>query len=135
MGHNVAWYIRTCHICQLQQTHQVSIPPIVTTPIPLFAKMYMDTMHLPHAGSFYYIIQGHYSLTYYLEFKMLRKETRQAIGNWIFQDILCQWGTLVEIVSDNGKPFIVVLSYMEQKYHMKHIRISGYNLHANRIVK
>ncbi len=92
-------------------------------------------MHLLHAGGFHYIVQGRCSLTHYPEFKMLRKETGQAIGNWIFQDILCRWGTLIEIVSDNGKPFIVVLSYMEQKYHMKHIRISGYNLHANRIVK
>src|SRR5258707_14881075 len=95
----------------------------------------MDTMHLTGRGSFHYVIQGHYSLPYCLEFKRLGKETRQAIGNWIFQDILCRWGTLIEIVSDNGKPFIVVLSYMEQKYHMKHIRISGYNLHTNRIVE
>ena len=29
----------------------------------------------------------------------------------------------------------MALSYMEQKYHMKHIRISGYNLHANGIVE
>ena len=37
-------------------------------------------------------------------FRMLRKETAQAIGDWIFQDILLSLGgTLVEIVSDNGK--------------------------------
>ncbi len=135
MGHDVAWYVRTCHICQLQQARQVSIPPIVAMPAPLFAKIYMDTMHLLRAGGFHYIVQGRCSLTHYLEFKMLQKETRQAIGDWIFQDILCRWGTLIEIVSDNGKPFIMALSYMEQKYHVKHIRISGYNSHANGIVK
>ena len=66
---------------------------------------------------------------------MLRKETAQALRDWIFQDILCRWGTLVEIVSDNGKPFIATLSYLEKKYHVKHIRISGYNSHANGIVE
>ena len=66
---------------------------------------------------------------------MLQKETGQAIGDWIFQDILCRWGTLVEIISDNGKPFIAALSYMEQKYHVKHIRISGYNSRTNGIVE
>ena len=35
---------------------------------------------------------------------MLRKEMAQAIGDWIFQDIICQWGAIVKIVSDNGKP-------------------------------
>ena len=66
---------------------------------------------------------------------MLRKETAQALGDWIFQDILCHWGTLVEIVSDNGKPFIATLSYLEKKYHVKHIWISGYNSCTNGIVE
>ena len=66
---------------------------------------------------------------------MLRKETVQAIGNWIFQDVLCRWGTLIEIVSNNRKPLIAALGYLEKGYHIKHIQISGYNSHANRIVE
>jgi hypothetical protein len=66
---------------------------------------------------------------------MLRKETAQALGDWIFQDIICRWGALVEIVSDNGKPFVAALGYIEKKYHIKHIRISGYNSRANGIVE
>ena len=41
----------------------------------------------------------------------------------------------MEIVSDNGKPFVAALRYLEKKYHVKHIRISGYNSRANGIVK
>jgi hypothetical protein len=63
------------------------------------------------------------------------KETTQAIGDWIFQDILCRWGTLVEIVSDNGKPFIAALAHLEKKYHIKHVRVSGYNSCANGIAE
>ena len=83
--------------------------------------MYMDTMHLSRSGGFSYIVQGRCSLTHYPEFRMLRKETTQALGDWIFQDILSRWGTLIEIVSDNGKPFVAVLSHLEKKYHVKHI--------------
>ena len=83
--------------------------------------MYMDTMHLPCSAGFVFIVQGRCSLTNYTEFRALQKETTQAIGNWIFQDILCQWGTLVEIVSDNGKPFVAALGYLAKKYHIKHI--------------
>ena len=135
LGHDIAWYVRTCHICPTRQTRQISIPPVVATPAPLFAKMYMDTMHLPHSTGFAFIMQGRCSLTNYPEFRALRKETAQAIGDWIFQDILCRWGTLVEIVSDNGKPFVAALGYLAKKYHIKHIQISGYNSHANGIVK
>ena len=92
-------------------------------------------MHLPRLGRFTYIIQGRCSLTHYPEYWMLRKETMQTIGDWIFQDILCQWGTLIEIVTDNRKPFIAALSHLEKKYHIKHIRISSYNSQANRIVE
>ena len=72
---------------------------------------------------------------HYPEFHMLWKENVQALGEWIFQDVLCQWSTLVEIVSDNGKPFVAVLRYLEQKYHIKHIHISRYTSHANGIVE
>ena len=135
MGQDIAWYVKTCHICQSRQTHQVLIPPVVATPAPLFTKMFMDTMHLPRSGGFSYIAQGRCSLTGYPEFRMLRKETAQSLGNWIFQDVLCRWGTLTEIVSDNGKPFVAALTYLERKYHIKHIRISGYNSRTNGIVE
>ena len=58
IGCDITWYVRTCHICQLRQTRQIAIPPIVATPAPLFAKMYMDMMHLPRLGGFSYIVQS-----------------------------------------------------------------------------
>ena len=66
---------------------------------------------------------------------MLLKEMAQALSDWIFQDMLCQWGTLTEIVLDNGKPFVTALTHLERKYHVKHIQISGYNSHTNGIVE
>jgi hypothetical protein len=97
--------------------------------------MYMDTMHLPRSSGYTYIVQGHCLPSGYPDFCMLCKETVQNIGNWIFQDVLCRWGMLAEIVSDNGKPFVAALLYLECKYHIKHIRISSYNLCANSIVE
>jgi hypothetical protein len=66
---------------------------------------------------------------------MLRKENAKVIGDWIFEDILCCWGTLVEIVTDNGPQFIKALAYLEKRYHIKHIRISACNSQANSIVE
>ena len=68
---------------------------------------------------------------------MLRRETANAIGGWILKNLLCRRGTLVEIVTDNGTrvPFVKSLGHPEEKYHVKHIRISGYNLRTNGIVE
>src|SRR5258705_8855186 len=135
MRADIAWFIKTCRLCQLRQTRNVLIPPTVATPAPLFAKIYTDTMHLPKSGSFKYIVQGRCSLVHYVEFRMLRKETGQTIGDWLFEDVLCRWGGLTEIVSDNGAPFIKAIEYLAKKYRIHHIRISGYNSRANRLIK
>jgi hypothetical protein len=66
---------------------------------------------------------------------MLKAENSTALGNWIFQDILCRWGALGEIVTDNGAPFLKALAYLSKCYHINHIRISGYNSRANGIVE
>ena len=66
---------------------------------------------------------------------MLRKENARALGNWILHDIIYRWGLLLEIVMDNGPMFIKVLAYLEKYYHIKHIRISGYNSHVNGLVE
>ena len=41
----------------------------------------------------------------------------------------------MEIVTDNGPAFLKALSHLEKHYHIKHIRISGYNSRANGLVE
>jgi Integrase zinc binding domain len=132
---DVIWFVCTCHLCQIRQTRTILIPPTVAIPAPLFAKMYMDSMHMPPAGGFRYIAQGCCSLTHYPKFQMLRSESAKTLGDWIFEDILCRWGALSEIVSDNGAPYIKALDYLAKHYHIHHIRISGYNSRANGTVE
>ena len=57
------------------------------------------------------------------------------LGDWIFEDILCRWGSLREIVTDNGAPFLKALDYLLKHYHINHIRISGYNSHTNGMIE
>jgi hypothetical protein len=37
-----------------------------------------------------------------------------AIGDWLFEAILCRWGALSEIVTDNGGPFVKALGYLSK---------------------
>ena len=46
---DVRWYIKSCHECQIRQTMKVRVPPTVATLAPLFRKVYVDTMFMPHA--------------------------------------------------------------------------------------
>ena len=104
-------------------------------PAPLFGKVYIDTMHLPVSFGKKYIIQGCCSLCTWPEFHALTKENTTALRDWTFQDLICRWGALYKIVTDNRKPFIKALTYLSKHYHINHIRISRYNLRANGIVE
>jgi hypothetical protein len=135
MAHDISWFVRTCHLCQLRKTQHVLIPPTVATPAPLFSKVYMDTMHLTPSAGYKYIVQGRCSLTHWPEWDMLRTETAKSLARFILNNIIYRWGTLLEIVTDNGAPFVKAMDYLAKHYHIKHIRISGYNSRANGLVE
>ena len=96
----------------------ILIPPVVAIPTPLFNKMYMDMMHLPKSGGFKYFVQGRCSLTHFPEHCALCAKTAKILGDWIFEDILCRWGMLCEIVTDNSPAFVKALDYLSKRYHI-----------------
>ena len=132
---NVTWFVHTCHLCQLQKTQHVLIPPTVAMPAPLFSKVYMDTMHLTPSSGYKYIVQARCSLTHWPEWDMFRTESAKTLAKFILHNIIYRWGTLLEIVSDNGAPFVKAMDYLAKQYNIKHIRILGYNSRANGLVE
>ena len=66
---------------------------------------------------------------------MLARENTNAIAKWLFEDIICCWGALNKIVTNNGPLIIKAVTHLAQKYHLNHICISSYNKHANGIVE
>ena len=135
LANDVKWYIQTCHECQIRQTTKVRIPPTVPAPASLFRKAYVDTMFMPHASGYQYIVQARCSLTAWPEWCALRTETGRTLGAFLFEEILCRWGAVEEIVTDNGTAFVAALSWLEQCFGIRHIRISAYNSQANDIVE
>jgi hypothetical protein len=89
MQDDIKWFIQTCHLCQEHQICLIRIPPTVATPVPLFTKVFLDILHLPTSNGFHYIIQARCSLTHYPEYRLLRSQTSQVVGEWLFQDLLC----------------------------------------------
>jgi len=62
---------------------------------------------------------------------MLQHENSCTLGSFVFEDILCHWGAVEEIVTDNGPAFVQVVEYLSKQYHINYICISPYNSHAN----
>ena len=132
---DVKWYICTCHECQIHQTARLHIPPTVPVVGGLFHKVYIDTMVMPRSGSYCYIIQAQCALTAYLEWHMLQSKNTSAIVSFILEDILCHWGAVFELITDNGPAFIQALDVLVSQYGICHIWISPYNSQVNGVVK
>jgi len=92
-------------------------------------------MFMPLAGGFRYIVQAWCSLTAWPEWRALHMETSHTLGNFIFEEILCRWGAVGEIVTDNGTAYIAALEWLADKYGIHHIHISAYNSQVNGIVE
>src|SRR3984893_5911801 len=92
-------------------------------------------MFLPRARSLRLLVHARCSLSAYLEARMLRNETARLLGTFLFEDILCQWGAVEEIITDNGTPFIKALDFLKKRYGICHIRISGYNSRTNGVIE
>jgi hypothetical protein len=62
-------------------------------------------------------------------------ETGCTLSSFIFEEILCRWGAVGEIVTDTRTTDVVVLDWLSSRYGIRHIRISAYNSHANGIIE
>lgn len=130
LDRDVKWFIRTCHECQIRLLKKIIIPPTVPTPGGLFRKIYIDTMLMPKAKGYRYIIHARCSLTAYPEWAMVRNENAEAIAKFLFQ-IMCRWGAIETIVTDNAPQYLQAAEILVQKYHVHHIKISPYNSRAS----
>ena len=86
-------------------------------------------------NSYKYIVHGRDHLSSWAEVQALKNESAESIGWWLFEEIICCWGCLVEIVTDNGGPFRKAVCWLKQKYGIMGITISSYNLQANSSVE
>ncbi|CAA7265259.1 unnamed protein product [Cyclocybe aegerita] len=135
MDADIKWFLDTCHECQFMSQQAVLLPPTVISPPGLFQKCHIDTMHLPKSGGYKYVVQARDNLSGWPEFEMLRKENHKAIGRFLLEKIMMRWGSVLEMVTDNGTPFVKALAWLEGKYNVSHIQISGYNSRANGTVE
>ena len=66
---------------------------------------------------------------------MLRSENASVIASFIFEDILCRWGAVSELITDNGPAFVQALDVLTSWYGIHHIQISPYNSQVNGVVE
>ena len=129
---DVSWYCKTCQLCQERQKVLLKIPPIITHTPSLFQRLHADTMSMtPKSNGCGHITHGRCGMSSWMEGRPLREETARTIGMWLFEDIICRWGCIMEIITDNASVYRAAVAWLENKCGIKGIRISSYNSKAN----
>ena len=59
-------------------------------------------MFMPNAKGFKYIVAAQDDLTGGAEGRALQKSNARAISQFVFEEILCRYGTVGQITTDNG---------------------------------
>ena len=136
MERDINQFVKTCHPCQERQIQLVKIPPTLTHTPSIFEVLHADVMHMsPASNGCKYIVHGRDNLSSWPEARALRDEKARTIALWLYEDILCRWGAIKTIVTDNGSPFIAAAQWIEKKWGIKHITISPYNSQANGLIE
>jgi len=132
MERDINQFVKTCHPCQERQKQLVRIPPTKTHTPSIFEILHADIMHMtPASNGCKYIVHGRCSLASWAEARALRDEKARSIALWLYEEILCRWGSLRLIISDNAESFKAAVQWIEKKWGIKHITISPYNSQAN----
>jgi hypothetical protein len=136
MFQDVSSHVKSCHECQLCSTKKPVISPHVSQPATKFSKIYVDVMDMPKGkGGFKYIVAARNDVSQAAEGRALRMATAHNIAMFLWEDIICHYGAIAEIVTNNRKEFEGACALLIQKYSILHIRISPYNSRANGVVE
>lgn len=137
MTRNIAWFVKTCYLCQKRQKTMIyKDPHFVPTP-GIFEVAYIDTMMMPPsngkkgAKGMTYLAVARCGSTGWPEAKAMKAENHTTLGDWIFEDIICRWGCIRLMVSDNSPAIKKALKHITEKYGIENVQILPYNKQAN----
>lgn len=132
----VVAYVRTCKRCQLHLTYYLKIRINPTWVPTVLRKFNMDLVDMGiRSNGYQYIADMHDDLSGWLESRMLTRKTSDDIADFLWQDIICHFGCIPQISTDNRTEFKKAVDTLTRRYGTNLVRISPHNLAANRMIE
>jgi len=113
---DVKWFVSTCHHAKLVRPIIFICPRLFPTSPTHFRKVHIDTMLMPTVNSFAISSRLVVPCLFGPNGGFFGRKNEKTLGNFIFKDILCRWGGVAEIVTDNGPAFVAAAGYLSEKY-------------------
>ena len=135
MWNDVRHHVCSCRQCQIRSVRKVEVPLTISTPSTIFVKIYLDIMEMPREKGFKYIIAARDDLSRASEGRALKHKKAKSVAAFFFEQVLCRYGAVGEVVTDNGTEFKEAFERLMKRYGLPQIKISAYNSKANGVVE
>jgi hypothetical protein len=132
---DVQHYVQTCYECQIRSTMKVEVPLAIYILITIFTHIYVDIMLMPIAQGYRYIVAARDGLTQAAEGRALKRADTASLKQIFWQEIICQYGAVAEVITDNGPKVNEAFKHLQDQYGISHVKILPYNSKANRVVE
>ena len=135
MRADIHHHVKSCHECQIRSLKRMEIPLTISKPSILFAKIYVDIMHMPPAQGYKYIVAAKDDLSGTSEVQPLRKANAKSLAKFFWEYIYCRYGAPLLVVTDNGPEVKEAFEKLLKRLGIPQVRITPYNHHANGVVE
>jgi len=133
---DVAIYVRTCKRCQLRSTYYPKIRISPTWVPTVLRKFNMDLVDMGiRSKGYQYIVDIRDDLSGWLEARVLSRKASEDVAEFLWQDVICRFGCIPQISTDNGTEFKKAVDVLTKKYGINVIRISPHNPTANGMIE
>lgn len=85
--------------------------------------------------SYRYIVDTRDDLTGWIEVHMLRTKHADDIADFFFQEVICRFGCILQITSDNGGEFNGAFAIMTEKYGIPLVKAMPYHLQGKSMIE
>ena len=90
---------------------------------------------MPNARGYKYIVVARCDLSHAAEGRALKNLRSKTVAKFFWEEVICRYGHVAEIVTDNGSEFAGACEVLMKKYGIHQIKISPWNKHANGVVE
>lgn len=136
MFQQIGIHCRTCYECQMRLTYRPKVPVSPTWVPTILRKFNMDLVDMGiTSGGYRYIVDMRDDLSGWLESRMIAKKTSEDIAQFIWQDVICRFGCIPQITTDNGKEFHGAVEILAERYGIKIVRSSPYHPEGNGMIE